>query len=1176
MDNIIKPLLNLEAYESMVYDIKKNQTPIYLTGIVDSAKSHMIHGLVSEGQKLIVTYNELRAKELVEDLRFYEKDKVYNYPSRDMIFYSADVHSNDLLRERLDVIGQLIRGNDVTVVMSIEALLDSIIMKQIFEKHVKNLDMDSVVKADDFYKELSYMGYERVVQVEGRGQFAVRGGIIDIYPINSDEIYRIELWGDEIDSMRLVNPETQRSMYTVEQLTIMPAREMVVDDQRINDAKESMNAEYNKLRGQFKKASKDEHIERLDHAIGGILDKVTENGNFNGIEGLVYYYYQTSEIGSIIDYFTKPFIFLDEPARLKQRIENTKKEFDESIKNRLEKGYVLPSQMKVFHKPERILKGFEINKTVLLSTLHQNEHLIPYKSTHDVLTKSVNAYHQNFDMWIKDMQFFLDKEYEILFLTGSRTRAKRLVEELREHELSAFYVENQNVVLKAGSVGVAYGSLHKGFDYPQLKLIVFTETEVMGQKKKKKKRRKFKEGRKIDSFTELKVGDYVVHENYGVGVFSGIEQIEVDSITKDFIKISYKDSGNLYITTSQLDMIQKYIGAEGKAPKLNKLNGTEWKKAKSRVKAAVEDLADELIELYAKRQVARGFSYSTDTTWQTEFEELFPYDETDDQLTAITDTKNDMESGRVMDRLICGDVGYGKTEVAIRAAFKAVQDDKQVAYLVPTTILAQQQYNNFQQRMKDFPVKVAMLSRFKTKKEQKVIIENINRGRVDIVIGTHRLFSKDIDFKRLGLLIVDEEQRFGVKHKETLKQLKESIDVLTLTATPIPRTLHMSLIGIRDMSVLEEPPEERHPIQTYVMEYNEELVKDAVYRELARGGQVYYVFNRVKGIDRITDEIQGMVPQANVEFAHGQMSERQLENKMMDFVNGEIDVLVATTIIETGLDIANTNTIIIHDADKMGLSQLYQLRGRVGRSNRIAYAYLMYKKNKILDEIAEKRLQAIKEFTEFGSGFKIAMRDLEIRGAGNLLGTSQSGHMDAVGYDLYCKMLEQAVQSLGDSPIKEKIETVVDFDVDAYIPGRFINDEVLKIESYKKIATIRNRNDFDEMTEELIDRYGDIPRSVDNLLNIALIKGMAMEASIVEIKQKGLNFTLEMSNKAPVDPANIPALIKKYRQALKFTGAAKPYFTYTIKAKEKKETLKRIQTLITDIRTLEGTDAGEN
>nr|WP_330407558.1 transcription-repair coupling factor [Blautia argi] len=681
--------------------------------------------------------------------------------------------------------------------------------------------------------------------------------------------------------------------------------------------------------------------------------------------------------------------------------------------------------------------------------------------------------------------------------------------------------------------------------------------------RRRRKRRKKAEysGKKIQNFSELSIGDYVVHENHGLGIYKGIEKITVDRVTKDYIKIDYAGDTTLYILPNQLDVLQKYAGADAKVPKLNRLGGQEWKKTKTKVRGAVKNIAKDLVKLYAARQAQSGFQYEPDTVWQKEFEEMFPYEETEDQLLAIEAAKKDMESPKIMDRLICGDVGYGKTEVAIRIAFKAVQEGKQVVYLVPTTILAQQHYNTFVQRMKDFPVRVDLLCRFKTPAQQKKTIADLQKGLVDILIGTHRVLSDDIKFKDLGLLIIDEEQRFGVTHKEKIKKMKENVDVLTLTATPIPRTLHMSLIGIRDMSVLEEAPMDRMPIQTFVMEYNEEMVREAISREMARGGQVYYVYNRVNDIDEITNRVAKLVPEANVAFAHGQMHEHQLEKIMYGFINGEIDVLVSTTIIETGLDISNANTMIIHDADQMGLSQLYQLRGRVGRSNKTAYAFLMYRKNKMLKEVAEKRLHAIREFTDLGSGFKIAMRDLEIRGAGNLLGAEQHGHMQAVGYDLYCKMLEEAVREEKGLKKQESFETAIDLEVNAYIPPSYIPNEYQKLDIYKRIAGIESQEEYEDMLEELLDRFGEPPKTVQNLLTIANLKALAHKAYIQEIKQNGKEVKISMFERAKVNPAGFPAILDKYKNNLKMKLEETPYFLVSLKGRRPKEILDVLELL---------------
>ena len=862
-------------------------------------------------------------------------------------------------------------------------------------------------------------------------------------------------------------------------------------------------------------------------------------------------------------------IFLDEPNRISQEGSAVEKEFAESMENRLNKGYILPSQTELLYGCMEIIGRLNRRNCLGLCIMDVPRDEWNISGTYSMTVRSVNSYHNSFEQLVKDLQKWKKEGYRIALLSASRTRAKRLASDLQEYELNSFYSDDRDREIQPGEIMVTDGNLHHGYEYPLIRFAVLTESDIFGREKKKRKKRHTYEGTKIQSFTDLNVGDFVVHESHGLGIYRGIEKIEVDKVIKDYMKIEYSGGSNLYVLATQSDVIQKYAGADAKPPKLNKLGGQEWNKTKTRVHKAVQIVAQDLVKLYAARQEKQGFVYGPDTVWQREFEEMFQFEETDDQLLAIADTKKDMESTKIMDRLICGDVGFGKTEVAIRAAFKAVQEDKQVVYLVPTTILAQQHYNTFVQRMKDFPVRVDLLCRFRTPAEQKKTLEDLKKGAVDILIGTHRVLSKDVKFKDLGLLIVDEEQRFGVTHKEKIKQLKNNIDVLTLTATPIPRTLHMSLIGIRDMSVLEEAPNERQEIQTYVCEYNEEMIREAISRELNRGGQVYYVYNRVNTIVEMSNTIAKLVPEANVAFAHGQMKERELERIMYDFINGDIDVLVSTTIIETGLDISNVNTMIIHDADTMGLSQLYQLRGRVGRSNRTAYAFLMYKRNKMLKEVAEKRLSAIREFTELGSGFKIAMRDLEIRGAGNLLGEAQHGHMEAVGYDLYCKMLNESVRELkGEQQIQEKYETVMDLDIDAYIPDKYIRNEYQKLDIYKRIAMIESREEQDDMLEELLDRFGEPPKAVQNLLSIARLKAEAHQAFITEVTQKGDFIKLVMYEKTQADPKKIEQMVQKYQGKMKFVIDARPYFLYTKprkSAKDNKDVLELTREMIEDI-----------
>ena len=863
---------------------------------------------------------------------------------------------------------------------------------------------------------------------------------------------------------------------------------------------------------------------------------------------------------SFLKYFpeNETLLFYDEPHRLQETAETVEAEYTESLKNRADAGMKEEGEeeLRVFQTKD-IISEMNRYSGIGLTTLESKCGLFKVRSVYTVQAKGVNPYNNSFELLTRDLKRLKRNGYRVVLLSGSRTRAKRLAEDLRDYDLSSFYSEDMQREVKPGEIMAAYGYASEGYEYPMLKFVVISESDIFGRKKKKKKRKKY-EGQRIQDFAELKPGDYVVHENHGIGVYKGIEKIEVEKIVKDYMKIVYAEGGVLYIPVAQMDLIQKYAGADAKKPRLNKLGTIQWGKTKSQVKKAVQIVAKDLVELYAVRQQSEGFVYGPDTVWQKEFEEMFPFEETDDQLQAIEDTKHDMESKKIMDRLICGDVGYGKTEIAIRAAFKAVQEGKQVVCLVPTTILAQQHYNTFVQRLKEFPVRIDLLCRFRSAAEQKKTIEDTKKGFVDILVGTHRVLSKDVVFKDLGLLIIDEEQRFGVTHKEKIKKLKENIDVLTLTATPIPRTLHMSLIGIRDMSVLEEAPNERMPIQTYVMEYNDEMVREAITRELARDGQVYYVYNRVNDIADVAGRIQSLVPDANVAFAHGQMKERELEDIMYDFINGDIDVLVSTTIIETGLDIPNANTMIIQDADRFGLSQLYQLRGRVGRSNRMAYAFLLYQRDKLLKEVAEKRLSAIREFTDLGSGIKIAMRDLEIRGAGNLLGEAQSGHMEAVGYDLYCKMLNEAVRQLKGGPEAETFTTLIDLNVDAYIPEYYIKNEYQKLDIYKRIAAIESEEELEDMTEELIDRFGDIPKKVQQLLVIASLKSLAHSVYVTAIEQKGEEIRFTMYEKAKIDPSGIPKFLDSYKNDLIFRAEEPPYFLYCRKGRNKKSNTENV------------------
>ncbi len=1147
MRALLAPLQELGEYEEIKKMLGKERAAVTVSGCVDSEKLHMIYGL-SDGfrHKIIVTFSDLKAKELYEDYQFYDRN-VMIYPAKDLIFFQADIHGNQLIIQRMKCLRRLMEGRPTTIITTFDALMTPQIPLSVQKENIVSVNKQSHIDERSLAVRLTELGYEKNYQVEAPGQFSIRGGIVDVFDLTEENPYRIELWGEEVESIRSFDILSQRSIEKLESVSIYPATEMVLSKEELQAGLEAIEKEGKEYADRLRAEMKTEEAHRVTQQIKELKEQLLELGvslNAVNLESYIRYFYRN--LSSFLEVFPaeQSCVFIDEPIRVKEHADVVEMEFRESMLHRVEKGYILPGQMDVLFRGEEIAASLAGRRTIAISMLDGRNPLFKADRKFDIQVKSLPSYNNSFDALVKDLTRYKKNGYRVLLLSGSRTRSRRLAEDLQEQGLAAFYSEDPEREVQPGEVMTYYGRVLKGFEYPLLKFLVISESDIFGSQKKKKKRKKVYEGQKINDFAELKVGDYVVHESHGLGIYRGIEKVEVEKITKDYIKIEYRDGGNLYILATGLDVIQKYASADAGTPKLNKLGTQEWNKTKTKVKSAVNEIAQDLVELYAHRQQKNGYQYGTDTVWQKEFEEMFPFEETEDQLNAIADTKSDMESTKIMDRLICGDVGYGKTEIAIRAAFKAVQEGKQVAYLVPTTILAQQHYNTFIQRMKDFPVRVDLMSRFRTAAEQKKTVEDLHRGMVDIVIGTHRILSKDVRFKDLGLLIVDEEQRFGVTHKEKIKKMKEDVDVLTLTATPIPRTLHMSLIGIRDMSVLEEGPNDRQPIQTFVCEYNEELVREAISRELAREGQVYYVYNRVAHIADVAAAIQNLVPEAAVEFAHGQMNERELERIMYDFINGEIDVLVSTTIIETGLDISNVNTMIIHDSDNMGLSQLYQLRGRVGRSNRTAYAFLMYKRNKMLREVAEKRLEAIREFTDLGSGFKIAMRDLEIRGAGNILGARQHGHMQAVGYDLYCKMLNEAVKNLKGISTVESFTTSIDLDVDAYIPPSYIVNEIQKLDIYKRIAGIENDRECDDMKEELLDRFGEIPKSAGNLLRIALIRVRAHQLYMSEVKGKNELLQFIMRPDAPIAVENIPHLLNRYKGNLSFDPKGVPVFRY--------------------------------
>jgi len=1143
MKALTGPLYELTGFNEAREVLEKKGKSVLVTGCVDSQKWNMAYALSSDAsQKVIVTYSDVRVKEIYEDYRMYDKN-VHMYPAKDAIFYQADVHGNKITRDRINVIKRILKGLPCTIITTFGGLMNAQAGIDLIKKSLVDLYDGGYVSERELSKRLLALGYEKTYQVETGGQYSIRGGIIDIFDLTEDNPYRIELWGDEITSIRRFDVQSQRSIDKLEEITIYPATELPLTEDQLLGGMRAILDETKAVASKFRKAGNPEAAHRLELQGEEIREQITElPWTFNADSYIKYF---CKELLSITDYFKGATFIIDEPQRIEEHAEAVDLEFRESMKARLEKGYILPGQADILFTKDEIIAKLSAEKVILISTMTPKHHLIKTDYRFNVSARSIPSYNNSFADLIRNLTTYRKNKFRVLILTGSRTRAERLAKDICNEEVPAFFSEDRNHEILPGEIMTMYGHAVKGFEYTDLKFVVISESDIFGAQKKKKARKRYEsEGNRVHELNDLQVGDYVVHDSFGIGIYCGIEKIQVDQIQKDYMRIEYRAGGVLYVPATNLDVIMKYASSDAKKPKINKLGTKEWTQTTSKVRTAVNEVADELVSLYAKRQGQTGYQFGADTVWQREFEELFPYEETEDQIDAIEATKADMESTKIMDRLVCGDVGFGKTEVAIRAAFKAVQDGKQVAFLVPTTILAEQHYNTFSERMKDFPVKVAQLSRFVSKQEQKKTIDELKKGMVDIVIGTHRLLSKDIVFKDLGLLIIDEEQRFGVTHKEKIKQIKTDVDVLTLTATPIPRTLHMSLIGIRDMSLLEEAPNDRLPIQTYVMEYNDEMVREAIQRELSRNGQVYYVYNRVNSIAEITGKIQEMLPDATVAYAHGQMKETEIERIMYDFIRGDIDVLVSTTIIETGIDIPNVNTIIIHDSDRLGLSQLYQLRGRVGRSNRTAYAFLMYKRDRMLEEIAEKRLQTIREYTDLGSGYKIAMKDLEIRGAGNILGMSQHGHMAAVGYDMYCKMLNSAVMQKKGIEVEEEFNTTIDINVDAYIPGEYILNEMQKLDTYKRIATVETEEECREMREELRDRFGDVPKAAEHLLRISVMRHKAHRLFITDIRGKNGEIVFVFKFDAKLRVENLGDLLGKYGGALTINAREVPKFIY--------------------------------
>lgn len=1113
MKSIITEYINEDKrYQELNEVFGKEQ--VLVTGLSGAAKATIIAEkyLNSSKQLLIVTNNLYQADKLESDLtQFVEEQDIYKYPMQDIMTEEFSTQSPQFMSERVRTLTALAQEKRGLFIVPLNGLKKWLTPVEMWKSHQLTLSVGDDIDIDDFLNKLVNMGYRRESIVSHIGEFSLRGGIIDIYPLIGSPV-RIELFDTEVDSIRDFDVETQRSQENVEEVNITTASDYIITEDVLNHTKQKLKEAYEYTRPKIDKAVRNELKETYESF------QLFESSMFDHqvLRRLVAFMYQQPT--TIIDYFKDDAIVaVDEYNRIKETETALISEADEFMQNLIEsgKGFIDQSFLQ-YDAFENQLKSYPVTYFTLFTatmSVELNE-IIKFSC------KPVQQFYGQYDIMRSEFQRFIQNDYTVVVLAETEVKKERIQSMLNEMHIPTF-IDTPTHRNEGGSAIITEGSLSEGFELPYMQLVVVTERELFKskQKKKPKQQKTLTNAEKIKSYQDLKVGDYIVHVHHGVGRYLGVETLEVGGVHKDYIKLQYKGTDQLFVPVDQMDQVQKYVASEDKTPRLNKLGGTEWKKTKAKVQQSVEDMADELIELYKAREMSVGYQFGPDTAEQNDFEIDFPYELTPDQSKSIEEIKKDMEIERPMDRLLCGDVGYGKTEVAVRAAFKAVMEGKQVAFLVPTTILAQQHYETLIERMQDFPIEVQLISRFRTAKEIKKTKEGLESGFVDIIVGTHKLLGKDIHYKDLGLLIVDEEQRFGVRHKERIKSLKNNVDVLTLTATPIPRTLHMSMLGVRDLSVIETPPENRFPVQTYVLEQNTNFIKEALERELSRDGQVFYLYNKVQSIYEKREQLQMLMPDANIGVAHGQMNERDLEETMLSFINHEYDIIVTTTIIETGVDVPNANTLIIEDADRFGLSQLYQLRGRVGRSSRIGYAYFLHPTNKVLSETAEDRLQAIKEFTELGSGFKIAMRDLNIRGAGNLLGKQQHGFIDSVGFDLYSQMLEEAVnEKRGVTDEKQDApEVEIELNIDAYLPAEYIQNEQAKIEIYKKLRKIETEAQLMDVKDELIDRFNDYPVEVERLLEMMGIKVHALHAGVTLIKDIGKKVEIYLSEKGTTD-----------------------------------------------------------
>ncbi|EOI07026.1 transcription-repair coupling factor [Enterococcus moraviensis ATCC BAA-383] len=1078
-----------------------------ITGLAGSAKTLvMTSGYKQKNKKIVVAVPNLYyGNQLVEDFRnIVSDDEVYLFPVDEVLSAEMAFSSPEARAERVAALNFLLTDRAGILVVPVAGLRKYLPTKQTWEQAQLHWEIGGEIELDTLAQQLVLMGYERQSLVGKPGDFSIRGSIVDVYPLNCEYPVRAELFDIEIDSLRYFEADTQRSVSPVEAVTLSPMTDLVFSKEDLVHGEKELTKALEKRVAIAKDTAEKEFLQEYFGQLATSWSQGIPTDTAHYYTDLLY-----EEKTTLLDYLSEDsLVFIDDYARILEAEREIIREENEWQVLKLEEMRVFPEQTFGLEFHEQVRKMHFA--TTFFSLFQKGMGNLRFQAIHNFQYRSMQQFFGQMPLLKTEMDRWQKQDQTVIVFVPTKERSQKVEELFRDFDISSVTASADKLI--EGKIQIVEGSLQSGFELPVEKIVAITEKEIFHTTTKKRARRQtVSNAERLKSYSDLKNGDYVVHANHGIGKYIGMQTLEVDGVHQDYITILYQNDDKLFIPVTQLNLIQKFVASEAKSPKVNKLGGSEWSKTKRKVSSKIEDIADDLIQLYASRESEKGYAFPPDDAYQKEFEDAFPYSETDDQLRSTAEIKHDMEKTRPMDRLLVGDVGYGKTEVALRAAFKAINNNKQVAFLVPTTILAQQHYETMLDRFEGFPVEVGLLSRFRTKKQQSETIEKIKHGQVDIVVGTHRLLSQDINFSDLGLLVIDEEQRFGVKHKERLKQLRAQVDVLTLTATPIPRTLHMSMLGVRDLSVIETPPENRYPIQTYVMENNPGAIREAIEREMARDGQVFYLYNRVDTIEQKVEEIQALVPDARIAYAHGQMTEVQLENTLFDFIERQYDVLVTTTIIETGVDIPNANTLFVENADYMGLSTLYQLRGRVGRSNRVAYAYFMYEQQKILNEVSEKRLEAIKDFTELGSGFKIAMRDLSIRGAGNLLGAQQHGFIDSVGFDMYSQMLSEAVaRKQGKTIQDQKTSVEIDLGIDAYLPTSYISDERQKIEIYKRIRQLENMDMYDELEADLLDRFGEYPDEVAHLLTTGQIK-MDGDRALVETirkRQQEITFTL--------------------------------------------------------------------